>query len=356
MALLEYINRTVPDVMKKYEPMFFSNDALFSDIERKNKVVRSGGTEVRLTRVISGHSDIYAIDGSNHSVPAVKKQTFGQMTGNWGWYSKPVTLSHYDRDRLQTPDEKKRFVAETVQAVIMDFRNKVQKQVYLGNQTDLLNIGTLNGAASGLTASGFTRGALEFRTPTAQAVSGTSYLNVVRTEDTTNDVDNWYNHFGDAAPGTDALSVLSKLKRKADSYADEGEAACIILGFDTSEKLEEEILNAGSLTAGHGAGQIMYTPADIAKGVHPPIQVIRGMRIYTNRFMDSLATEASVVDPIYGLNTSKIEWWVNAGKHFKFSGMRDLAAIGQKVDYGTVDLEAQFMVRNLLTQFCAENV
>lgn len=350
MALLEYINRTVPDVIKKYEPMFYSDDPLFSDLSRKNKVVRSGGTEVRFTRTISGHSDIYAIDGTNHTVPAVKKQTFGQMTGNWGWYSKPVTLSHYDRDRLQSPDEKKRFVAETVQATIMDFRNKVQKQIYLGTEASLKNIGTLNGAVTGLTASGFTAGALQFLAKASQ--SGT-YLNVTRTVDTTNDTDHWYNQFADAAAGADAISVLSKLKRLADSFADEGEADMILCGFDTYEKLEEEILNGGG--AG-GSGQAFYTPSDAAKGVHPPITVVRGMRIYTNRWLDSLAAAASVVDPFYGLNSSKIEWWVNAGKDFKFSGMRDLGPIGQKVDYGTVDLEAQFVVRNLLTQFCAENV
>ena len=77
MALLEYANRTVPQLMKKSVHSFFASDPLLKKLLDSNQVKRSGGSSIKLVRIKSGHSDLTEINSSNISVPLVKKETFG---------------------------------------------------------------------------------------------------------------------------------------------------------------------------------------------------------------------------------------------------------------------------------------
>jgi hypothetical protein len=339
MSILEFSNRAIPDVIKKAEVSFYHKDPLFSDLRSKNKVVRSGGSEVRFVHIISGHSDIVEINGANHTVPAEKRQTLTTATGDWGWLAKPITISQYDMLRLKTPDEKSRHIKDITMAAMLGFENSIQQQLWLGNQSDCLSVSTLNGNKTDGTSSGFGTGALEFVVPASQ---NGSYLGRTRTYSATAQ-DVWYNQSVDVTPATDMLPKLATMKRRCDSFADVGQADMSVMPFATYGSFEDEVLSYG------GSAAIQYTPADIAAGKgYPPVTVVRGMRIFTNRWLDSLATESGVTHPSYLLNSDTIELWINGGMDFKFSGLKDLSDIGQKVMFGTIDLQLQPVVRNLM--------
>ena len=207
MGLLEFSNFTVPDVVKKSIPSFYSQNPLLDAMRKRNKVIRSGGTNVRVPRIKSGHSDISELNGTNLEIPLAKKETFDFIFGDWARFVKPIILPHIDRDRMQSNEDKKRWVQDTTMAVMQSFQNAVARQMYVGDVTALTGFGTLNGKQSGLTASGFERGALEFETPTQQNADGNQYMNLARTEDTTDDQNNWYNQYqAHTGIGTDYLT------------------------------------------------------------------------------------------------------------------------------------------------------
>ena len=112
MALLEYATLTVPDVVKKSVVSFYNRDPLLKALQSRMQVKRSGGTQVRVVRVKSGHSDVTEINETNLSVPLAKRETLSAMTGDWAKYIKPVILPHIDRDRMSSKEEVKRFVQD----------------------------------------------------------------------------------------------------------------------------------------------------------------------------------------------------------------------------------------------------
>ena len=75
MALLEYATFTVPDVVKKSVVSFYNQDPLLQALQSRHKVKRSGGTEVRIRRVKSAHSQVTEINATNMSVPLSKTET-----------------------------------------------------------------------------------------------------------------------------------------------------------------------------------------------------------------------------------------------------------------------------------------
>ena len=137
MGLLEFANFTVPDVVKKSIPSFYSQNPLLDAMRKRNKVIRSGGTNVRVPRIKSGHSDISELNGTNLEIPLAKKETFDFIFGDWARFVKPIILPHIDRDRMQSNEDKKRWVQDTTMAVMQSFQNSVARQMYVGDVSAL---------------------------------------------------------------------------------------------------------------------------------------------------------------------------------------------------------------------------
>ena len=220
MALLEYASFTVPDVVKKSVVSFYNQDPLLQALQSRHKVKRSGGTEVRIRRVKSGHSQVTEINATNMSVPLSKTETFGTLTGDWARYIKPIVLPHYDRDRMQSKEDRANWVKDTTEAAMMSLKNDVLRRLYVGNAstTALSGLGSLNGEYGNGTSSGFERGALEFKTPADQASDGNSYLGQARLNDATDHVNNWHNQFAliSTGIGTDFLKAALPAQSKPD--------------------------------------------------------------------------------------------------------------------------------------------
>jgi len=360
MALLEYANYTVPDVVKKSIISFFNRDPLMKDLTNRNKIRRSGGTNVRVTRVKGKHSDITEINASNISVPLTKYETTATLTGDWTKYIKPVILPHIDRDRMQSREDLKRFVKDNTDAAMMTFHTDFMRQLYMGSVASLPGLGTLNGFKTGLTSTGFENGALRFQTPTNQAASGLSYLGQTRVQDTVDFVDNYFNQFKDhTGIGTDFLKTAEEVKITADTYAQDEEGISLgILSIADHVKLGEEVRTYPG-TAGVTAA-LQYSVDDLEKGrAHPTVYVANGVRYYANRWMSDLGINsgATSTEHVYLLNPNGIEFWVNANNDFRVTKFTDhLETSNYDADVAYIVLEAQFCVPNLLIQGCAANI
>ena len=354
MGILEYANRTVPQLMKKSVHGFFASDPLLMVLLEKNQVKRTGGASIKLVRIKSGHSDLTEITGSNISVPLVKKETFGSLTGDFSRFVKPMIIPHVDRDRAADPAEAKRLVQDTVAAVMTDAKNRVMRQVYIGNEAGLKGLGSLNanGFTTG-TSTGLERGALYFGTPAAQASAGSAYLGQARLDDITSgsDEDNWYNQYADATIGTDFIEKAEEVKLLADSYSDDPQG--ITLGVCSNSDLVAIGAEARSYPSGSStSAAIVYTTDDIDKGrVHQTLKVINGVTYYGNRWMN--ATNMGAGGKVYLLNPSGIEWWVNANNNFRVTKFYyGLQTSNVDADIAYCILEVQFVVNNLMIQGC----
>jgi len=360
MALLEYASFTVPDVVKKSVVSFYNQDPLLQALQSRHKVKRSGGTEVRIRRVKSAHSQVTEINSTNMSVPLSKTETFGTLTGDWARYIKPIVLPHYDRDRMQSKEDRANWVKDTTEAAMMSLKNDVLRRLYVGNSstTALAGLGSLNGEYGNGTASGFTRGAIEFLSPAAQASAGNSYLGQARLNDSSNFVDNWHNQFAScSAIGTDFLKAAEEVKITADSFADDSEGISLgILSIANQVKLGEEVR---SYPGGSNAGAIMYTPEDVKSGkAHPTVWMVGGIRYYSNRWMTAATMDSSTTrdQHVYLLNPNQIEYWVNANNDFRVTKFTDhLATSNQDADIGYIIMESQFAVPNLMANGAVAN-
>ena len=339
MALLEYATLTVPDVVKKSVISFYNRDPLLKALQSRMQVKRSGGSQVRVVRVKSGHSDVVEINETNLSVPLAKRETLSAMTGDWAKYIKPIILPHIDRDRMSSKEEVKRFVQDESNAAMQALRNDVTRQIYLGNVSNLLGLATLNGARVSGTASGFTNGALQFQSPLAQATEGLTYLNETRVEDTTNFVDNWFNQFETCTMGTDFLSAAERLKITADTYAEDEEGISLV---------GDEVRTTG-VTSGP---QLMYTVGDITSGkANPTVHIVNGVQYHANRWMTANSVVgsggATVQNPVYLMNPNTIQYWVNANNDFRVTKFSDhLETSNVDADVGYIILEIQLAVTN----------
>lgn len=359
MGMLEFANFTVPDVIKKSIPSFYNKDPMLDAIKSRGRVIRSGGTNVRFTRIKSGHSEISELTGSNLEIPLSKKQTFDTGTGDWTRLVKPIILPHIDRDRMQSNADKKRWVSDTTQAVLQSFHNQVSRQLYVGDVTALQGLGTLNGSKTGLTSTGFEKGALRFQTPTAQAAAGITYLGITRVEDTTIDEDNWFNQYKDNGGfAGDYLEVAEELKITADSYAADSEGISLgILSIADHVELGKGIRQYGA----SAVQAITYRPEDLEGGkAHRTIYVAGGIKYHPQRFLTQARMQAvdgtSDTDYVYLLNPNGLEWWVNANNDFRVTAFSD------HTQHGNMDasiaycfLEVQMCVPSLLTQACTKN-
>ncbi len=350
MPLLEYATLTVPDVVKKSVVSFYNRDPLLKALQGRMKVKRSGGTQVRVVRVKSGHSDVTEINATNLSVPLSKRETLSAMTGDWAKYIKPIILPHIDRDRMSSKEEVKRFVQDESTAAMQSLKNDVVRQLYMGNVTELAGLGTLNGTVTGLSSSGFQRGALIFNTPAAQAATANQYLNETRVHDTTNYVDNWYNQYAAAATiGTDFLQFAEEVKITADTFAEDEEGISLgVMSIADHVLLGREVRTTGTTTG----PQLMYTPADLTSGkAHPTVFMVNGVQYHANRWMTDAAVGAS--DACYLLNPNTIEYWVNANNDFRVTKFADhLETSNVDADVGYIILEAQFAMTNLMANGC----
>ena len=313
MGLLEFANFTVPDVVKKSIPSFYSQNPLLDAMRKRNKVIRSGGTNVRVPRIKSGHSDISELNGTNLEIPLAKKETFDFIFGDWARFVKPIILTHIDSDRMQSNEDKKRWVQDTTIAVMQSFQNSVARQMYVGDVGALSGFGTLNGEKSGLTASGFERGALEFETPTQQSTTGNAYMNLARTEDTVDDQNNWYNQYkAHAGFSADFLTIAEELKITADSYAEDNEGISIgLTSIFNHVEIGDAVRSYGTMSG------LMYRPEDLEKGMaQKTIHVINGVQYYNSRFITDARIQAvaSSTDTkfVYLLNPNGIQYYVNA--------------------------------------------
>jgi hypothetical protein len=355
MALLEYATLTVPDVVKKSVISFYNRDPLLKALQSRMQVKRSGGTQVRVVRVKSGHSDVTEINETNLSVPLAKRETLSAMTGDWAKYIKPVILPHIDRDRMSSKEEVKRFVQDESNAAMQALRNDVVRQMYLGSVTNLAGLATMNGSRTGGTSSGFANGALSFRTPAEQATDALTYLNETRVNDTTNFVDNWYNQFESYTSGVDFLQGAERLKITADTYAEDEEGISIgILGIADHVSLGDEVRTTGA-TSGP---QLMYTVADINSGkANPTVHIVNGVQYHANRWMTATTVTttggAAVGNPVYLFNPNTVEYWVNANNDFRVTKFTDhLETSNVDADVGYIILEVQLAVTNLMSNGC----
>lgn len=352
MGLLEYTNFTVPDVVKKSIPSFYAKDPVLEALRSKNKVVRSGGTNVRVPRIKSGHSDISEISGSNLEIPLAKKETFDYIYGDWARFVKPIILPHIDRDRMQSNADKKRWVADTTMAVMQSFHNNVSRQIYCGDVSALSGLGTLNGFKTGLASSGFENGALRFEAPSSQT---TAYMNLARNEDSANDENNWYNQYiVHNGFSTDFLEVAEEIKITADSYAQDSEGISLgILSISDHVALGKGIRQYG----GTSSRAIQYTVADLEAGkAHQTIYVAGGIKYHPQRFIQASRINSSGSAFVYLLNPNGMQFWVNAGNDFRVTKFSDHTVHGNMdADIGYVFLEVQLAVPNLLIQGCTHD-
>lgn len=353
MGLLEFANFTVPDVVKKSIPSFYSQNPLLDAMRKRNKVIRSGGTNVRVPRIKSGHSDISELNGTNLEIPLAKKETFDFIFGDWARFVKPIILPHIDRDRMQSNEDKKRWVQDTTMAVMQSFQNSVARQMYVGDVSALTGFGTLNGFVTGLTASGFENGALIFDTPANQA--GQSYMNLARTVDTTNDENNWYNQFQEHTGfAGDYLTKAEEVKMTADSYAQDSEGISIGL-----TSIENHILIGDAIRTYGTMSGLMYRPEDLERGMaQKTIHVINGVKYYNSRFItddriDPTTPGAVPNQFVYLLNPNGIQYYVNANNDFRVTKFTDHTMHGNMdADVAYVFLESQLAVHQLLIQGC----
>jgi hypothetical protein len=320
------------------------------------QVKRSGGSNVRVVRVKSGHSDVVEINETNLSVPLAKRETLSAMTGDWAKYIKPIILPHIDRDRMSSKEEVKRFVQDESNAAMQALRNDVTRQIYLGSVSNLLGLATLNGGLSTGTSSGFANGALAWETPANQAAAPAfSYLNETRVNDVTNFVDNWFNQFAIGACGTTFLPAAEELKITADTYADDEEGISIgVLGIADHVLLGDEVR-----TTGVGTGpQLMYTVNDITSGkANPTVHIVNGVQYFANRWMTAGAVAntagAAVGQPVYLLNPNTIEYWVNANNDFRVTKFTDhLETSNVDADVGYIIMEVQLAMTNPMANGC----
>ena len=350
MGLLEFTNFTVPDVVKKSIPSFYSKDPVLEALRSRNKVVRSGGTNVRVPRIKSGHSDISEISGSNLEIPLAKKETFDYIYGDWARFVKPIILPHIDRDRMQSNADKKRWVQDTTMAVMQSFHNNVSRQIYCGDVTALSGLGTLNGKKTGLASSGFENGAMDF---TVAASQSQTYMNLARNKDATNDENNRYNQY--LAHGGFTSNYLEKaeeIKITADSFAQDSEGISIgILSISDHVELGKGIRQYG----GTNISAITYTPDDLAAGkAHQTVYVAGGVKYFPSRFINTTRMGSGTAH-VYLLNPNGMEWWVNANNDFRVTKFSDHTLHGNMdADIGYVFLEVQLAVPNLLIQGCSQ--
>lgn len=355
MGLLEFANFTVADVVKKSIPSFYSQNPLLEAMRKRNKVIRSGGTNVRVPRIKSGHSDISELNGTNLEIPLAKKETFDFIFGDWARFVKPIILPHIDRDRMQSNEDKKRWVQDTTTAVMQSFQNSVARQMFVGDVGTLSGFGTLNGFQTGLTSSGFENGALRFQSPAAQQASGLAYMNLGRKVDTIDDQDNWYNQFEehDGFGGT-FLTQAEAVKMTADSYAQDNEGISIgLTSIPNHIAIGDAIRTYGTMSG------LMYRPEDLERGMaQKTIHVINGVKYYNSRFMtddriDPTTPGAVPTNFVYLLNPNGIQYYVNANNDFRVTKFTDHTMHGNMdADVGYVFLESQLAVHQLLIQGC----
>jgi len=356
MALLEYATFTVPDVVKKSVVSFYNQDPLLQALQSRHKVKRSGGTEVRIRRVKSAHSQVVEINATNMSVPLSKTETFGTLTGDWARYIKPIILPHFDRDRMQSKEDRANWVKDTTEAAMMSLKNDVLRRLYIGDSTTtaLAGLGSLNGEYGNGTSAGFTRGALEFLDPDDQATTGNSYLAQARLSDATNFVNNWHNqHKSHTGIGTDFLKTAEEIKITADTFADDSEGIALgILSIADQVALGEEVRSYPGAGGSANFARLMYTPADVKAGLsHPTVWMVGGVRYYSNRWMTS--ANMGKVGACYLLNPNQIEYWVNANNDFRVTKFTDhLETSNVDADVGYIILEAQFAMTNLMANGC----
>lgn len=354
MALLEYLNLTIPDLVKNYVPSFENRDPLLKQMRATGQVRRAGGSQVRIRRVKGRHSDAVRIDGSNITVPLNKVDTFSYMTADWGKIIIPIILPHTDRDRLNSKDEIKRWSSETVKAALGAHYIYLSRRLYTGavNNSAYRVFGSLNGQSSNGVISGFTRGALEFLTPAAQAAAAHQYLNEARTQDTTWYTDNWFNQYGQhGGIGTDLLETVETIKLTADTYAMDGQGISI-----GALSIADHVLLGKEVRTYPGAGgvsAISYTLDDVEKGrTHPTIHIAGGVHYYSNRWIND--TDMGMTQPVLLLNPAGCEYWVNAGNDHRMTKFTDhLETSNQDADVAYCVIECQFAVPNLLINGCA---
>jgi hypothetical protein len=339
---------TVPDVAKRDVLAFFNSEPLWKQLKAKNKVIRTGGTQVRVIRVKSEHSTVVQIDDSNLLVPSQKKQTLSPMTGDWAKYGKAIILPHPDLDRMQTREEKKRYIKAQTDACVQSLMNDFVRQLYIGTISNLLGFATFHGARTTGTSSGFQNGALQFLVPTSQT---STYLNETRSYDTTNEVNHWHNQFiAHSGIGTNFLRTVEKVKGRADTF-DPGEGG-ISLGIVSIDDLALIGDEARAYPGGAGGTGVMYTPQDAASGkIHKLITSIGGVNYFANRWMT--ATNMGLTGACYLLNPDWIELWVNAGHDFQVGKfVNRLETTGEDADVAILLVELQAAIPNLMANGC----
>lgn len=357
MAILDFLNYANPTIIKKSVAGFYFKDPLLNEIMAKNKVIMSGGPYARFVRLKNRPSDPVEITATNMGTPLINVSISGECRADWAWYNMPLVFAHAERDRYTSKEEVARWVKDKTDACMIGFRTLVSTQLYVGTVYGktgariLDSIGTLNGNVTDLQPTGITHGALRFQTPTAQAAASIPYLNVTRVEDTTQDENNWYNHFAQhGGIGVDFCDIVEQVKMEADTYAEgQGEISMGVMWTRNHSYMSRALRQ---YPGGGGVTAITYTVDDVAKGrMIPGVFMWGGIKWYSNRKMTD--TALSQTQPAYLLNPDTIEFWVNAKKHFAVGKTIDLSTTTlQEADAAVVRLECQFAMTNPVSNAC----
>ena len=360
--VLDYFARAVPVVVQKAIATYYMKDPLFKALLSKRRINLQGGPQVRIPRVIGGHSSAVEISATNMRVPISGEPVLDTLSFDWGMYAQPIVIPHWNRWRANTPADFQAMLKDTTMAALSSFKRNVSKHIYFGNTTQangvsFSRLGTLNGLTTGLASLGLENGAIRFQTPSAQAAAAVTYLGGTRSLDTgAYNANNWFNQYAaHNGVNVDFFDAVELVKMQADSFCDESEDEGITLGLcgtDTARKISR----AARLYPGTGVqAQVVLTLKDLEAGkAVPRVNAAAGVVFHPVRWMDttlySYSSAASLPTELaYLINPMAVSWHVNAGMDFRVGKwVNMLDANNTYADRCLVELQAQFTVDNLL--------
>ena len=354
MALLDYVNRAVPAVIKESVRSYTTANPLWSSMIQKRRMQLAGGPNIRVVYVKQRHSNASEVsNATNWTVTPTWQPVLDQGSLDWGQYALPLVLVHENRDRCNDASDYKRLVADIVNVTIDLLWSELWCHVLLGSVyggaaavNQFPRIGTLNGAVTTLLSSGLTAGALQASTPAAQAAGATTYLNRPRTFDTAGQVNFWYNQYQQhLGIGVNFLDKIKTIKRyaKAKRQAGTNSEGPSIVVIPLSNM--EATLRATAVAPGTGHPQVMITLAEAKKGeIIPNLQMVDGMRIEGDWLWDSYGSGALAPsnEPAYLLDPSCMTLWVSKFNDFKPGPFVDMSKFGQYFDLAFMRVGLQF--------------
>lgn len=362
-SVLDYFARVTPYVIKQAIMSFYSNDPLFKHLLAGRKMKLQGGSEVRVPRIVGGHSDATEINLSNFKVDFKAESVLDYGAYDWGMYVTPLVVPHINKWRANSPADYQMLVKDTVLAATTNFRQQVQKHLYLGNTVQangqrFTKLGTLNGTITGLGAKGLENGAIRFQSPSAQTAASVSYLGMTRNFDTgrrnTNNWINWWAQHNGVS--VDFFEAVEKVKSYIGAFSEDDDAGTGVTIGLCGTNTWNKISRAARIYPGTGTqAQVVLSLKELASGKGVPrITQAAGVTFYPVRWMDTdlygFAAAASLpTEACYLIDPQAIGWYINQNMDFAMSPWRNMKETqGLYADVAMIELQAQLVVENIL--------